>query len=44
VHNKVELAAVVFFCGRHTSLAGALKTWVPFLIFLGLVLVYKTQA
>ena len=44
VHNKVELAAVVFFCGRHTSLSGALKTWVPFFIFLGLVLIYKTQA
>ena len=44
VHNKIELAAIVFFCGRHTSLSGALKTWVPFLIFLGLILIYKTQA
>ena len=44
VHNKVELAAIVFFCGRHTSVSGALKTWVPFCIFIGLVIVWKTQA
>ena len=44
VHNKVELAAAVFFCGRHTSVSGALKTWVPFLIFIVLVVIWKTQA
>ena len=26
---QVMLAAWIFFCGRHVSLSGALKTWVP---------------
>lgn len=37
-HNKVTLAAGVFFCGRHVSAGAAARTWVPFFIVLGLFL------
>lgn len=33
-HNKVELAAMVFFTGRHTNLAGFISTWMGFSICL----------
>ena len=31
-HNKIELAAAVFFCGRHTGRAGFVSTWLGFAI------------
>lgn len=40
-HNKVVLAASVFFCGRHTGVAGFLSTWIGFLIFLGIMLLLR---
>ena len=33
LHNKVELAARIFFCGRHVSVVGAISTWLGFTIF-----------
>jgi len=32
--NKVFLAAWIFFCGKHTSLAGFIKTWIGTVIML----------
>lgn len=37
-HNKVELAATVFFCGRHIGIRGFLSTWLPFLVILSVYL------
>ena len=38
-HNKVVLAAAVFFCGRHTGVAGFVNTWFGFAILLTIALV-----
>ena len=40
-HNKIELAALMFFCGRHIGVGGAVSTWLGFLIFIGVVLALK---
>ena len=40
LHNKVELACAVFFCGKHVSPGAVLKTWAPFCIFLAAVLLW----
>jgi hypothetical protein len=40
-HNKVELAALVFFCGRHIGVSGFVATWLGFAIFLSIVLAVK---
>jgi hypothetical protein len=36
--NKVVLAAWVFFCGRHVSWASVACVWLPFAVFLTLIL------
>lgn len=38
-HNKVVLAAAVFFCGQHVGVRGFLCTWLGFAIFGALFLV-----
>ena len=40
-HNKIELAVLMFFCGRHIGVGGAVSTWLGFFIFLGVVLALK---
>ena len=40
-HNKIELAVLMFFCGRHIGVGGAVSTWLGFCIFLGVVLALK---
>ena len=32
-HNKVVLAATMFFCGRHTGIFGFVSTWLGFVLF-----------
>jgi len=32
----VELAAHVFFCGRHVGMGGFLKTWLGFALLAGI--------
>ena len=39
VHNKIFLAAGVFFCGRYVSTGAAARTWVPFLVVVAIVVV-----
>jgi len=39
-HNKVALAAAVFFFGRHVSLGGFLRTWLPCLLVAGVLLLF----
>ena len=31
-HNKVVLAAWVFFCGRHIGVSGVVRTWLGFAV------------
>ena len=40
-HNKVELAAAVFFCGRHIGVQGWLATWLGTAVVLIVVLVVR---
>ena len=40
-HNKIEVGAVVFFCGRYVSAGAFLKTWAPFLVILAIYLLVK---
>jgi hypothetical protein len=40
-HNKIELAVLMFFCGRHIGVGGAVSTWLGFFIFIGVVLALK---
>ena len=37
-HNKVELAAYVFFCGRHIGIGGFIATWLGTAILVGISL------
>ena len=40
-HNKVELATNMFFCGSHTSCGAAVYTWLPFLIFCAVLILFN---
>ena len=40
VLRKVVLAAAVFFFGRHVSLGGFLRTWLPCLLVAGVLLLF----
>ena len=41
-HNKVAIAAAMFFCGRHTSLRGFLSTWMGFSIVLIIMFIKRS--
>ena len=42
-HNKVELAAYVFFCGRHIGVGGFVATWLGAAIVVSIYLLMKSS-
>lgn len=37
--NMIKLAFWMFFCGKYVGFSGILKTWMPFLVCIGILLV-----
>lgn len=42
--NMVELCWWMFFCGKYVSVAGFIKSWLPFIVVLALITIVRSSA